>query len=105
PKRADVYWLLHVNITDDPYTMEYEVQTVFANKVYFLTFNMGFRIAPRIDYYFRTVLAELEKNKEVELAQRHEMNYQENKIGDVKFVLMNSYLSFDNSLPFFKNMV
>ncbi len=105
PKRADIYWLLHVNITDEPYTMEYAMQTIAADNVYFLTFNMGFRIAPRIDYYFRTALSDLEKSNEVCLTKRPEVNYQDSKIGDVKFVLMNSFLSFDNSLPFFSNMV
>jgi KUP system potassium uptake protein len=105
PKRADIYWMLHVNITDEPYTMEYSVNTIDANNVYYLTFNMGFRIAPRIDYYFRTVLSDLEKNSEIHMAKRAEMNYQDSKIGDVKFVLMNSFLSFDNSLPFFENLI
>ncbi|MFN3605829.1 MAG: hypothetical protein ACK4SS_01355, partial [Cypionkella sp.] len=25
PKRADIYWFVHVDTTDDPYTMEYKV--------------------------------------------------------------------------------
>ena len=105
PKRADIYWFLHVNITDEPFTLEYAVQTLAANEAYYLTFNMGFRIAPRIDYYFRKVLGDLEKNKELELTPRPEMNYQDTTIGDIRFVLMNSFLSFDNALPFFKNII
>ena len=105
PKRADVYWFLHVNVTDDPYTHEYSCETVALNKIYFLTFNMGFRMAPRIDYYLRTVLSDLDHDKEVYLAKRHEMNYQQSKIGDIRFVLMNSFLSYDNSLPYFTNMI
>jgi len=106
PKRADVYWFLHVNITDEPFTMEYAVQKLAENDIYFLSFNMGFRIAPRIDYYFRKVICDLEKNKDLALTTgRPEMNYQENQIGDIRFVLMNSFLSYDNALPFFKNLI
>ncbi len=105
PKRADVYWFLHVNITDEPFTLEYSVQTIAKNEVYFLTFNMGFRVAPRIDYYFRKVICDLEKTNELDLALRPELSYQDSQTGDIRFVLMNSFLSFDNALPFFQNMI
>jgi KUP system potassium uptake protein len=105
PKRADVYWFLHVNITDEPFTLEYAVDTIAHNDVYFVKFNMGFRIAPRIDYYFRKVLADLEANKDFEPTACPEMSYQENPIGEIRFVLMNSFLSYENALPFFSNMI
>jgi KUP system potassium uptake protein len=105
PKRADVYWFLHVNITDEPFTLEYGVREIAENQIYFLTFNMGFRIAPRIDYYFRKVIGDLENCKDLELGQRPELNYQDSQTGDIRFVLMNSFLSYDNALPFFKNLI
>lgn len=105
PKRADVYWFLNVNITDEPFTLEYVVETIAPNDIYFLKFNMGFRIAPRIDYYFRKVLLDLEAHKDLEPSHCPENVYQENPTGDVRFVLMNSFLSYDNALPFFKNMI
>jgi KUP system potassium uptake protein len=105
PKRADVYWFLHVNITDEPFTLEYACETLDKNEVYFLTFNMGFRIEPRIDYYFRQVLIDLEKSKDFELPACPEMKYQNSRIGDVRFVLMSSFLSYDNELPFVQNLI
>lgn len=105
PKRADVYWFLHVNITDDPFTLEYSARSLAQNEVYFVTFNMGFRIAPRIDYYFRRVLAEMEKNGELQFCQRPEIKYQDSHPGDIRFVLMNSFLSYDNALPFTENLI
>ena len=105
PKRADVYWFLHVNITDDPFTLEYAVETLAGNDVYFIKFNMGFRIAPRMDYYFRKVLADLLAKKDLEPTPCPEMNYQDNALGEIRFVLMNSFLSYDNALPFFSNMI
>jgi KUP system potassium uptake protein len=105
PKRADVYWFLNVNITDDPFTLEYAVDTLAHNDVYFVKFNMGFRIAPRMDYYFRKVLADLLAQKDLEPTPRPEMNYQDSALGEIRFVLMNSFLSYDNALPFFSNMI
>jgi len=105
PKRADVYWFLNVNITDDPFTLEYSVDTLARNDVYFIKFNMGFRIAPRIDYYFKRVLADLEANKDFGPTPCPEMNYQASRLGELRFVLMNSFLSYDNALPFFSNMI
>ena len=105
PKKADVYWLLHINITDEPFGLEYSVKTLSPNNLYFININMGFRIAPRIDYYFRTILCDLEKSKDVLLVDRPEKIYQDSAIGDIRFVLMNSFLSFDNALPFFRNLI
>ncbi len=105
PKRADVYWFLHVNITDDPFTLEYAVDTLARNDVYFVKFNMGFRIAPRMDYYFRKVLADLMAQKDLEPTPCPERSYQDNALGEIRFVLMNSFLSYDNELPFFSNMI
>src|SRR5688572_32159296 len=58
PKRADIYWFVHVNVLDEPYAMNYHVDTLVKDDVYFIEFNLGFRIEPRIDYYFRQVANE-----------------------------------------------
>lgn len=105
PKRAEMYWFVHVNVTDDPFTLEYSAKTLAYNDVYFVTLNMGFRIAPRIDYYLRKILFELEKNNEFKLCASFESLYQESPIGEIRFMIMNSFLSYDNDLPFFKNLL
>lgn len=105
PKRADIYWFVHVNVLDEPYALRYHVDTIAKDDVYFIEFNLGFRIDPRIDYYFRQVVHDLAGKKEVNLSERHEHGYQENKIGDVRFLVMDSFLSFDNDMPFWKNLV
>ena len=59
PKRADVYWFIHVNWTDEPYTMEYKVNELVHDKVIRVDFNLGFRVQPRINMLFKQVLQEL----------------------------------------------
>ena len=105
PKRADIYWFVHVNVTDEPYTLNYKVDTVVKDDVYFIEFNFGFRIDPRIDYYFRQVIKQMVNNKEVDISNSCELYYQQSQTGDFKFVTMDSFLSFDNEIPFWKNFV
>ena len=71
PKRADVYWFLHIETADEPFTTTYKVQTLAKEDVYFITFTFGFRIEPRINYFFRMALEELEKSGEVTTTSRH----------------------------------
>ena len=63
PKRADVYWFVHVKTDDHPFTTKYHVETIAKEDVYFITFTLGFRIEPRISYFFEMVLEDLVKNK------------------------------------------
>lgn len=105
PKRADIYWFVHVNVTNEPYGLNYDVDTVVKNDVYFIQFNLGFRIEPRIDFYFRQVVTEMVQNNEVDISERREFNYQNNTVGDFKFIIRESFLSFDNNMPFWKNFI
>ncbi|AXY72652.1 potassium transporter Kup [Paraflavitalea soli] len=105
PKRADVYWFVHVNVLDEPYALRYHVDTLLKNDVYFIEFNLGFRIDPRIDFYFRQVVNDLVKSGEVDVSERYEQYYQESEVGDFRFLILDSFLSFDNDMPFGKNFI
>ena len=97
-KKADIYWFVHINVTDEPYTMEYKVKALAPHDVYHLTFNLGFRIEPRVDLMFRTVIAELRKKGELLLDRTPDSKYCLDKGGDHIFMLGDSYLSYDNEL-------
>jgi len=105
PKRADVYWFVHVKTDNEPFTMSYKVDILAKEDVYFITFNLGFRIEPRINYFFELALAELEKNKEVTTVSRHPALEKYNIQGDIRFVLHKSFLSYENELPFKQNFI
>ncbi len=105
PKRADVYWFVHVKTDNEPFTMRYKVETIAKEDVYFITFTLGFRIEPRINYFFELALAELEKNKEVTTLSRHPALEKYNIQGDIRFVLHSSFLSYENDLPFKQNFI
>ncbi|MEP6924276.1 MAG: KUP/HAK/KT family potassium transporter [Pyrinomonadaceae bacterium] len=105
PKRADIYWFLHVKTDDEPFTMRYKAETLAKEDVYFITFTLGFRIEPRINYFFELALQDLEKNNEVTLTSRHPVLEKYNIPGDIRFVLLRSFLSHENDLSFRQNFV
>ncbi|GAA4432913.1 KUP/HAK/KT family potassium transporter [Ravibacter arvi] len=105
PKRADIYWFVHVDTLDDPYTMEYKVDSIVPNDVVKVTFRLGFRVEQRINLYFRTVVEDLVKNKEVDITSRYESLNKQNLTGDFRFVVLERFLSYENDLPLLEQIV
>lgn len=105
PKRADVYWLLHVDVTDQPYTTEYRVHHIIPGKLIRIDFRLGFRIEPRLNMYFRRVIDELVRNKEVEINSRYDSLKKFKIAGDFQFILFERFLSYDNDLPFIEDFI
>jgi KUP system potassium uptake protein len=105
PKRADIYWFVHVDTLDDPYTCEYKVDHIIPNDIIRVEFRLGFRVEPRINLMFRQVVADLVANKEVNITSRYESLERNNVAGDFQFIVMEKFLSQDNELPFFERIV
>jgi KUP system potassium uptake protein len=105
PKRADIYWFVHVDTLDDPYTMEYKVDHIIPNDIIRVEFRLGFRIEPRINLMFRKVVEDLVANREVNITSRYESLERSNVVGDFSFVVMEKYLSQDNDLPILERMI
>lgn len=105
PKKADIYWFVHVDVLDEPYRMDYKVSHIADEDIIRVDFRLGFRIAPRINLMFRKVVADLVKNKEVDITSRYESLNKNNVIGDFKFVVLEKFLSFENDLPLFEKLI
>lgn len=105
PKRADIYWLVHVDTLDDPYTSEYKVEHIIPNDIIRVDFRLGFRIEPRINLMFRKVVEDLVANKEVNIISRYESMASSNVVGDFQFMVMEKYISQDTELPFFERVI
>ncbi len=105
PKRADIYWFVHVDVLDEPYTCEYNVEHIIPNDIIRVEFRLGFRVEQRINLMFRKVVEDLVKNKEVNITSRYE-SLEKNKVaGDFQFVVLEKYLSQDNELPFTERVI
>ena len=105
PKRADIYWFIHVDTLDEPYTSEYIVEHIIPNDIIRVEFRLGFRIQPRINLLFRKVIQDLVAGKEVNITSRYESLEKNNVTGDFEFVVMEKYLSQDNELPFIERII
>ncbi len=96
PKRADIYWFVHIERTDHPYTMEYSVQEMEDDKVIRVEFRLGFRVQARINVLFRKVVEEMVKNKELNIVSRYPSLQKYHLASDFKFVVLEKFLSFEN---------
>ena len=105
PKRADIYWFVHVDIQDDPYTSEYTVETIVPNEVIRIELRLGFRMEQRINLMFRKVVQDMVANKEVNITSRYESLQKNNVVGDFQFIVMEKFLSQDNELPIFEKLI
>ena len=105
PKRADLYWFVHVDVVDEPYRMEYRVHEIMKDDVIRVDFKLGFRVAPKINLMFRKVVQDMVKANEVDITSRYESLNRNNVIGDFKFVLTEKFLSYDNDLPWKERVI
>ncbi|MEK6546761.1 MAG: KUP/HAK/KT family potassium transporter [Bacteroidota bacterium] len=105
PKKADIYWFVHVDTMDDPYTMDYKVTVIEPDDIIKVNFKLGFRVEQRINLYFRKVVEEMVARGEVDITSRYKSLNEQNVIGDFRFVVLEKFLSFDNEMPLLDRLV
>lgn len=105
PKRADVYYLVHVDTTDDPYTRTYSVTHILPQELVRIDFRLGFRVDNAINYMFRQVVTDLVKNKEIDITSRYASLREQDVVGDFQFVLLNKTLPYQHFLRGWKRLV
>lgn len=105
PKRADMYWFVHVDILNIPYSREYRVTEIVKDDIYRIDFYLGFREATKINLMFKQVITEMVKNAEVDVTSRYASLNKNHIIGDFKFVLSEKFLSNDSDISFFEKVV
>jgi len=105
PKRADIYWLVHVDLLDEPYTIEYQAEELVNDKIVYVRFRLGFRVEPRINLLLRQVVQELVANKEVDVSSRYESLQSLKFSGDFRFIVMEKFFSYESTLSFYDKLV
>jgi KUP system potassium uptake protein len=100
PKRADFYWFVNVDVTDEPYTMEYTANVIAKDDIIRVRFKLGFRVQQRISYFLRLVIEEMVQKREIRLDPHYHAFNDPNYIGDFRFVIIEEELSVENELPF-----
>ncbi len=105
PKRADTYWLLHVDRVDEPYRFEYKVTHIIPGILIRIDFYIGFRIDPKINLYFKEVLEDLTKSGEIELESGFSSIRKYGFRPDFKFVLIERVMLRDIKLTKTENFI
>ena len=105
PKRADVYWFLHINRTENPFTLTYEVSELIDDKVFKVTLNVGFRVQPRTELFFKKIVQDLVAKKELNLHIRPDGSSKYNHEPDFKFVVIEKFLSVENEFALKEGMM
>src|SRR5574343_805241 len=96
PKRADVYWFVHLQRTESPYTLNYSVSELIDDKVIRININIGFRIKPRTEMYFKKIVQDLVRQRELKLHIRPDGSTKYNSEPDFKFVIVEKFISIEN---------
>jgi KUP system potassium uptake protein len=105
PKRADVYWLVHVDVVDEPYKREYEVDFLVPNKLIRIDFKLGFRVEQQINLLFRKVVEDLVKNGEVDITSKYTSLNKHKIVGDFRFVVIEKMLSRSHNLSLYESFI
>jgi len=106
PKRANVYFFVHINVIDKPYKREYKVTKFSDKKILKIIFNLGFREHQRVNMFMHQVIDDLLMNKELELQPtKYNLRGKAETVGDFRFVLIEEVLGNSNGLSSFDNFI
>lgn len=100
PKRADYYWILHIDLMDDPNTFEYTFDQLVPNVLFRVNLRIGFKIQPMINLYFRQIVDELVANKEFDLRSNYPSLRKHDITADFKFILIHRIFSLNQITNF-----
>ena len=105
PKRADMYWFIHIDTVDDPYTSQYSYKEIIPNEVIRIELKLGFRVQPRTNLMFHKIVEELVQSGKISVDSKYERLQNLSPIGDIQFIVMEKFLSSDNELPLFEKLI
>lgn len=105
PKRADVYWFVHVDTVDSPYTSKYSVDTIVPKKCFFVRIKLGFKADHRVNLLFNKILHDLAESAEIDLISHYDSLQKHSMPSDFKFIILHSLASVDSEISNFDNLI
>lgn len=102
PKRALVYWFVHIDITNEPYGIQYKSQMLIPKKSYYIHFKIGFKEPHLMDNMMRSVYQDMISSGELDKGKAFKSLEKYNTPADFKYVLINSRVATDNHLSVFE---
>lgn len=105
PKRADVYWFVHVETVDNPFTSKYSVQTIIPKTCFFINIRLGFKTPHRINSIFNKIVHEMADSGEIDLTSPYPALHKYSMMSDFKFIILNSWASADSEISTFDRLM
>jgi len=105
PKRADIYWFLHVDTVDSPFTSKYSVDTIIPKKCFFIRLRLGFKTDHRVNLLFNKIIHEMADAGEIDLVSPYPSLHKYSMMGDFKFVIIHSWASSDSEISTFDRVI
>lgn len=105
PKKADKYWLLHIDRVNDPNQFEYHVTQIIPGILIRVDFHIGFKVEPKINLYFREVLEDLSASGEIKLESGYESLRKYDIPPDFRFILIERIMPRDYKLSNWENFI
>lgn len=105
PKRADVYWFLHVDTVDTPFTSKYSVETIIPKRCFFIRLRLGFKTPHRVNLMFSKIIHEMADNGEIDLISPYPSLHKYSMMADFKFIILNSWASTDSEISNFDRLI
>jgi KUP system potassium uptake protein len=105
PKRADTYWFIHIDRVTDPNQFEYHVTQLIPGILIRIDFEIGFKVEPKINLYFREVIEDLVENGEIKLESGYDSLRKYSVPGDFKFISIERIMPRDFSLSNRENFI
>lgn len=93
PKRADHYWVMHIEHLDESEALEYAVETVVPDTLFFVTLRLGFRVEPKVSVYLRQIVEDMVAAGELDLISTYPSLRREHIPGDFRFIILNRIFS------------
>jgi KUP system potassium uptake protein len=105
PKRADVYWFVHVETVDNPFTSKYKIDTIIPKKAFFVSIRLGFKTPHRVNTLFNRIIHEMADNGEIDLTSRYPALHKYSMMSDFKFISLHSWASADSEISSFERFI
>ena len=105
PKRADIYWFLHVDTVDSPFTSKYSVDTIIPKRCFFIRLRLGFKTDHRVNLIFNKIIHEMADSGEIDLVSPYPSLHKYSMMGDFKFVIIHSWASSDSEISNFDRVI
>jgi KUP system potassium uptake protein len=105
PKRADVYWFVHVETVDNPFTSKYVVDTIIPKRAFFIRIKLGFKTPHRVNALFNKIIHEMADNGEIDLTSPYPALHKYSMMADFKFISLHSWASADSEISNFERFI